>query len=113
MKDNLKWLIIAVVIAIAVPLVNSVFLSGSASAFISLILFMAVDPVFSVISGISASKDVKKLWWRPAAFAVLFFAGAWLFFGHDEKALLFYAGIYLLMGVAAMISFSASMKKKK
>jgi hypothetical protein len=39
----------------------------------------------------------------PIISAVLFLLGSWIFFGMGEKAFIMYAGIYMILGVAAMI----------
>ena len=62
------------------------------------------QPLFdSVIMGVFAGKNIKKLWGMPIISAVLFLLGSWKFFGMGEKAFIMYAGIYMILGVAAMI----------
>ena len=75
------------------------------------ILFFAVNPLFSLVSGVYAGKNVKKLFAIPIITVALFLAGVWIFFDAGETAFLLYAAAYLVIGAASML-ISASVNKK-
>ena len=76
------------------------------------ILFFAVNPLFSMVSGVFAGKDIKRLWPLPIITAGLFLMGTWLFFEMGETAFLLYCGCYLMIGIVAML-ISAFVNKRK
>ncbi len=63
----------------------------------------AVNPLYSVINGAFAGKDVKHLWSLPVISAVLFLIGTWIFFDMGETAFILYAAVYLVIGIMAML----------
>ena len=73
----------------------------SIAAFI--FLFFVLDPLFSVVCGIVAGRQIKELWMLPLITAGLFVAGTWLFFELGEPAFLLYGGCYLLIGTVVML----------
>lgn len=74
--------------------------SGMAVCFL---LFFSVDPLYSVITGVYAGKDVRHLWSLPVISAALFLTGTWIFFQMGEPAFVLYAAVYLALGTAAML----------
>ncbi len=76
------------------------------------ILFFAVNPIYAIVSGIYAGKDLRTLWALPIITAVSFLAGTWLYFDMGETAFILYALIYLGLGTAVML-LSAVLKKKR
>lgn len=104
MKNKyILWFAISMVIMLIVPWLAISFVNGDAGMAVCFILFFAIDPIYSVIIGVFAGKNIKKLWGMPIISAVLFLLGSWIFFGMGEKAFIMYAGIYMILGVAAMI----------
>lgn len=83
--------------------------AGMAACFI---LFFAVNPIYAIVSGIYAGKDLRTLWALPIITAVSFLAGTWLYFDMGETAFILYALIYLGLGTAVML-LSAVLKKKR
>lgn len=79
---------------------------------ICFILFFAVDPLFSIFSGILAGNDVKKLWVLPIGTAGLFILGVWIFFDIGESAFLLYGSAYLVIGIIAML-INGFIKRRK
>ena len=80
-----------------------VLFAGSAGMAVCLLLFFAVNPLFSAACGVYAGKNIKRLWFLPVLTAGLFLAGAWIFFDMGEPAFLLYCGCYLLIGIIAML----------
>ena len=66
------------------------------------LLFFAVNPVASIFVGILSGASVKKLWWTPLLFGVMFLLCCWLALQEIVLDLVVYAVIYLLLGMIAM-----------
>lgn len=111
MKKLLAWTLFAMILMIGCPCLAVEF-AGSAGMAVCFILFLVVNPLFSVVCGVFAGKDIKQLWTLPIITAGLFLAGTWLFFEMKETAFLLYCGCYLIMGVIAML-ISALVNKRK
>lgn len=105
------WFITAIILMIGFPWLAVTF-AGSAGMAVCFILFFAINPVFSVICGVAAGKNIKQLWMIPIVVAGLFLAGVWMFFEMGESAFLLYAGIYSFIGIASMM-ISAFVNKRK
>lgn len=112
MSKMIRWLIASALIMFALPWSVVTFIKSDAGMAVCFILFFAVNPVFSVVLGILAGKDIKHLWSLPLISALLFLAGTWTFFEFRETAFLLYAAIYLILGASAML-ISVFVKKKK
>ena len=111
MRKLITWTMMAMLLMIGCPWLAVEF-AGSAGMAICFILFFAVNPLFSVMCGAFAGKNIKQLWVLPILTAGLFLAGAWLFFEMGEIAFLVYCGCYLIIGIIAML-ISAFMNKRK
>jgi len=102
MKALIKWMLLAVVLMIGCPWL-AVRFAGSAGMAVCFLLFFAVNPLFSLICGAAAGKDIQKLWCLPILNAALYISGTWLFFDMAEPAFVMYGGIYLAIGIIAML----------
>ena len=103
MKNNfILWVMISMVIMLVLPWLAVSFVKGDAGMAVCFILFFAVNPIYSVIMGVFAGKNIKRLWGMPVISAVLFLLGSWIFFSIGEKAFILYAGVYLILGIVAM-----------
>ena len=103
MKNNFMfWLIVSMVMMLFLPFLTNSFVNGDAGMAVCIILFYAVNPIYSVIMGVFAGKNIKRLWGMPVISAVLFLLGSWIFFSMGERAFILYAGVYLILGMAAM-----------
>lgn len=105
------WCAASAAVMLLLPCLAVTFGNADAGMGITLALFFAVDPAYSVLVGIFAGKDVKKLWSLPIISAVLFLFGAWIFFEGNESAFFLYAGVYLALGIAAMLVSSFAYRK--
>ena len=70
---------------------------------VCLLLFIAINPIYSVVIGIFVGKDVKHLWSLPVISAMLFLIGTWIFFDMGEMAFVLYAVVYLVLGIVTML----------
>ena len=110
MKPFMTWTILAMLLMIGCPWLAVEF-AGSAGMAVCFILFFAVNPLFSVVCGAFAGKNIRQLWTLPMITAGSFLAGVWLFFEMGEPAFLLYGGCYLMIGMIAML-ISAFMNKQ-
>lgn len=111
MKPLTRWTIMATALMIGCPWLAVTF-AGSAGMAVCFLLFFAVNPCFCVLCGVFAGKNIKVFWVLPIISAVLFLAGTWIFFDPGETAFLLYCGIYLLIGIVAMMLTAAIQRIK-
>ena len=102
-KKPLFWLLLSAAVMKLLPWLAVTFVQSDAGMTVVLVLFFAVNPGHSMASGYYAGKQIRRLWWLPAASSALFLVGAWLFFEMGELAFLTYAGIYFALGMEAML----------
>ena len=110
-KNIILWLVASAVVMLAFPWLAVTFVKGDAGMAVCFLLFFAVNPLYSVIIGAFAGKDVKHLWSLPVISAVLFLIGTWIFFDMGETAFILYAAVYLVIGIMAML-ISMFIRKK-
>ncbi|MCH5186638.1 MAG: hypothetical protein J1F64_11045 [Oscillospiraceae bacterium] len=114
MKRNyIAWLILSAAVMLLLPAAAVAFVKSDAGMAVSILLFFAIDPIYSLIVGIFAGKDIKKMWSLPVISSVTFLLGAWLFFDMGEIAFIMYAGIYLAIGIIAMLLSGFVRKRAK
>ena len=101
MKKLIIWKISVVILFLGGPL-SATFMGSGGMAF-SFILFFALNPLFSVFSGVYAGLNIRKLWHIPISVFVWFLFGAWLFFEMGEMAFLLYGGCYFTISVISML----------
>ena len=110
-KNIILWLAASAVVMLAFPWLAVTFVKGDAGMAVCFLLFFAVNPLYSMIIGAFAGKDVKHLWSLPVISAVLFLIGTWIFFDMGETAFILYAAVYLVIGIMAML-ISMFIRKK-
>ncbi len=113
MKQNIiLWVAASMVVMLALPWLAVTFVKADAGMAVCFLLFFAVNPLYSVIIGAFAGKDIRHLWSLPIVSAVLFLIGTWIFFSMGETAFILYAVAYLALGIAAML-ISMLIRKKR
>ena len=110
-KNIILWLAASAVVMLAFPWLAVTFVKGDAGMAVCFLLFFAVNPLYSVLIGAFAGKDVMHLWSLPVISAVLFLIGTWIFFDMGETAFILYAAVYLIIGIMAML-ISMFIRKK-
>ena len=110
-KNIILWLAASMAVMLAFPWLAVTFVKGDAGMAVCFLLFFAVNPLYSMIIGAFAGKDVKHLWSLPVISAVLFLIGTWIFFDMGETAFILYAAVYLIIGIMAML-ISMFIRKK-
>ena len=112
MKQNIiLWLAASAVVMLVFPWLEVTFVNGDAGMAVCFLLFFAVNPIYSVIIGAFAGKDIRHLWSLPFISAVLFLIGTWIFFDMGETAFILYTVVYLAIGIVAML-ISMFIRKK-
>lgn len=97
-----KWLGITLAVMFILPFAVAKLASECAGMAFCMILFLVVNPLYSILIGIVSGRNIKSLWNLPIISAVSFLAGSWLFFDIHELWFIVYAGIYLFLGVVSM-----------
>ena len=100
-KNIILWLAVSAVVMLALPWLAVTFVKGDAGMAACFVLFFALNPLYSVILGVFAGKDVKHLWSLPIVSAALFLIGTWIFFDMGEMAFILYAVVYLVLGIVS------------
>lgn len=111
MRKVINWIIFVLILMIGCPWLAVTF-AGSAGMAVCFVLFFAINPIFSVFCGIFAGKNIKKLWMLPIFNAGMFLVGTWLFFEMGEPAFGLYCGVYLIIGLCAMLVTGALCRRK-
>lgn len=112
MKQNIILCLAAsAVVMLVFPWLAVTFVKADAGMAVCFLLFFAVNPLYSVLIGAYAGKDIRRLWNFPVISAVMFLIGTWIFFDMGETAFILYAAAYLALGIVAML-ISMLIRKK-
>jgi len=104
MKSHfVRCLLATAVLMLLIPWLTVILIRGDAGMAVCFILFFAVNPLYAACCGFFAGRDLKKRWYFPILPAVLFVLGTWIVFEMGEPAFLMYAGVYAMLGFAAML----------
>lgn len=115
MKNNfLTWLVLSAIVMLLLPWLAINFLKGDIGMVIFFLLFFYINPIYSIIVGIFAGKNIKELWLLSIISAILFLIGTWIFIDNGEIGFIMYSIIYLAIGVISMfISMVFNKKNQK
>lgn len=111
-KKNFIFISVSAVIAFLLPFLAVRFVNGDSGMAVCFILFFAVNPMYAVICGVFSGKDIKNMWFVSPLFSLFFLLGTWLLFDMGEVAFVYYALIYLALGLIAMAVTAAIVKKR-
>lgn len=102
-KAYIIWTAASAVIMCVLPWMLVVcFNPGTAMSAFMLLLF-AVCPVYSVVIGVFAGKDVKRLWGLPVISFLLSLFTMRSLFGPGTSGLTIYSVVYFILGLLAML----------
>lgn len=101
-RSYVGWLCAAGVVMFVLPFVVARWASECAGMALCMLLFLVVNPLFSIMLGACCGLSVRRMWSLPLVASLFFLAGAWLFFSMWEPWFAVYAAVYLLLGLAAM-----------
>ena len=102
-KKLIGWLTGSAGVLLLLPWAAATFVKSDAGMAVTLLLFFAINPIYSMVLGIFAGKHRKVMWSLPVTAAVLFLLGAWIFFDPGESAFVIYAVVYLVIGMVSML----------
>ena len=113
-----KKIIISFIIMLIVLLILPFLFIQTAKAHefmgIIVMLFFVVNPITTAIINSMIGKDIRKMWWMPVLFCIVFLLSYWFVLGEIILDLMFYAVIYLIIGLVFMIgSFVVKLKASK
>lgn len=98
-----KWTVISFVVMLVLPFLVSRCAPHDWGMALCMILFLVVNPCYSILLGLVAAKHTEKLWFMSVIPAAAFLLGVWLFFNIHDQGFFIYAEIYLVLGVIAML----------
>ena len=110
MKQLICWSIVVAALMVGIPFAVVSFLKEAGMG-IFVFLFFIINPLLSVVCGIFAGRNIKRLWSLPLILAVLFLIGAWLFFEFGEPDFLIYGSVYFVIATLVML-ISSFIKQK-
>lgn len=110
-KSIILWLTVSAVVMLALPWIAVTFVKSDAGMAVCFLLFFAVNPLYSIVIGAFAGKDIQHIWSLPVISSVLFLLGTWIFFDMRETAFILYTSVYLVLGITAML-ISMFIRKK-
>lgn len=102
MKKTFSFVGISLVLFLICPWLTVLF-AGMNGMAICLLLFFVVNPLFFLVEGLSCGMNLKSYWWLPLATAILYLVSCWILFDMGELAFVWYAGLYLSVGVLSML----------
>lgn len=94
----MKKILLSVLIMILLSFLAVTFAKGDNGMAICFVLFYVINPLFSIYVGYIADK-----WIYPFINSLLFLLGTWIFFDISEIAFVYYAIVYLLLGLITML----------
>lgn len=97
MKRSAMLLALIAAVTLLLPWLAVTCLPADADMAACLLLFYAVNPLTAILAG-----ALGQRWYWPVVHAVAFMLGSWLIFSPGEQVFLFYAGVYLMIGFAAL-----------
>lgn len=110
MKKIIPGLAASAAVMLALPWLAVTYVNGDSGMMACCILFFLVNPIYAILAGAYAGRQIRSMWALPVITAALFLLGAWLCVDMGEKAFVFYALGYLTLGSIAML-VSARVKK--
>ncbi len=99
MKRNIiLWIAVSAVVMLMFPWLAATFVKSDAGMAVCLFLFFAVNPVYSMIIGVFAGKNIRHLGSLPVISAALFLIGTWMFFDMGKTAFILYTADWGIRG---------------
>ncbi len=102
MKKTLGLLVFTILLMVGCPYILSRMVDGSNGLALLFILLFMTNPVYSIMVGIAAGKDMLNCLYYPFVVAIIFVAGYMITFETTDMGLLVYAATYLLLGYISM-----------
>lgn len=90
----MKKILLSGIIMVLLPLLTVTLVKGDNGMAIYFILFYVINPLFSIYIGYTTNKLIC-----PVVNSLLFLMGTWIFFDMGEIAFVYYAIVYLILGL--------------
>ena len=84
-KNIIFWLAVSALIMLVLPWLAVTFIKSDAGMAVCFLLFFVINPIYSLIVGAFAGRDIKHRWGLPVVPTALFLVGTWIFFDAGEK----------------------------
>lgn len=110
-KELIIWLSVTIMVMFILPFAVAKLASECSGMALCMMLFLIINPIYSVILGFNCGKNIRRMWNLPLVSSIAFLAGTWLFFDIKEIWFLIYAAIYLALGWIAMFIRKAYPKR--
>ncbi len=101
-KQQLRWIGVTFVVMFVLPFAVARLASECSGMALCMMLFLALNPMYSIALGINCGKSIRQMWHIPLFSAIMFLSGTWLFFDIHEPWFILYASVYLVIGWIAM-----------
>ena len=106
MKLKNKLIILStvkLVVLLAIPLLFISLAKPHEVMGLMMLFFFVINPVTAVIVALFVGKDIKKLWWIPISFAIVFLLSYWFILREIIWDLTVYAIVYALLCFSTMV----------
>ena len=117
MKIKKKLIIITTLMFLVLFIIPFILINLSKShefMGIMILLFFIINPISTIIINSIIGKDIKKLWYIPILFSIIFLILYWILLKEIILDLTVYAISYLVIGIITMlISYFISKKRGK
>ena len=84
-RSVILWLAVSAVIMFALPWLAVTFVKGDAGMAVCFMLFYAVNPIYSIVIGAFAGREIKHLFSLPLISSIMYLLGVWMFFDLGES----------------------------
>ena len=111
-NNNMKWLFIAICILIILPIIVANVVPSDAGMMASIVLFMVINPIFALITGIFSGKRRRERSGLPLFFVFFYVMGTWISFEWGSTQFFGYALAYFAISFVAMLISSYITDKK-
>ena len=113
-KKEWLWILLSILVMIGLPYFVLRFVPSDSAMMATILLFFAVDPLFSIFTGILAAERKGWIWLLPLLNVLFYCGGVWFWFEFDEPDFLIYASLYLILGYGSLlINYYIVHRKKK
>ncbi len=113
MKKALETVLFTIVLICGCPFILSRMVNGQDGMALLFILLFMVNPIYSIMVGIAAGKDLFNCLYYPFIVAIVFVVGYMLIFDSYDKAFYIYGGVYfILSSLSMMITYLLEHKKQ-
>lgn len=113
MKKTLEMVLFTIALICGCPFIVSRMVSGQDGLAMMFVLLFIINPIYCIVVGIAAGKDIFNCLIYPLIIGIVFVAGYMVIFNSNDSGLYFYGLIYLVISSISMfITFHIEKKRK-